>query len=332
MYGPAARRKRFSSICRMWVLHQCIKPHIGACHECIGSKTRALRILVKRNKLDIRQKNKLAMLVAAHQNSTCLRLGSYTERASRLCCHSELGSANRDPAVYRDPDQLAITRPDPGADGHADASLARNQGRPQCAIAAPTGSGKTPSRARRPLGHAEADRGSRAVSGRHRRRGTECSRDQRFRTSLRPQSGIGSARFPPRSSDVGGGLGSALSAAGEFGRRTPNDPHFRQHAPAGRACDTPPLRPAGEENVAAHHGSLAKEQRLDAEQRLKHGKLKALVATASLELDIDIGDVDLVCQLGSPRSSQAFCSALAAPAMPSTARQRVGCFRSRAMN
>ena len=54
--------------------------------------------------------------------------------------------------------------------------------------------------------------------------------------------------------------------------------------------------------VTAHHGSLAKEQRLDAEQRLKHGQLKALVATASLELGIDIGDVDLVCQLGSPRS------------------------------
>ena len=62
----------------------------------------------------------------------------------------------------------------------------------------------------------------------------------------------------------------------------------------------------GEADVAAHHGSLAKEQRLDAEQRLKHGKLKALVATASLELGIDIGDVDLVCQLGSPRSIAAF--------------------------
>ena len=61
-----------------------------------------------------------------------------------------------------------------------------------------------------------------------------------------------------------------------------------------------------EENVAAHHGSLAKDQRLDAEQRLKHGKLKALVATASLELGIDIGDVDLVCQLGSPRSIASF--------------------------
>ena len=62
----------------------------------------------------------------------------------------------------------------------------------------------------------------------------------------------------------------------------------------------------GEEQVAAHHGSLAKERGLDAEQRLKGGTLKALVATASLELGIDIGDVDLVCQLGSPRSIASF--------------------------
>src|SRR5712671_4605250 len=62
----------------------------------------------------------------------------------------------------------------------------------------------------------------------------------------------------------------------------------------------------GQDQVSAHHGSLAKELRLDAEQRLKHGKLKALVATASLELGIDIGDVDLVCQLGSPRSIATF--------------------------
>ncbi|MEG3050478.1 MAG: DEAD/DEAH box helicase, partial [Thermomonas sp.] len=62
----------------------------------------------------------------------------------------------------------------------------------------------------------------------------------------------------------------------------------------------------GKEHVAAHHGSLSKELRLDAEQRLKRGELKVLVATASLELGIDIGDVDLVCQLGSPRSMAAF--------------------------
>ncbi len=62
----------------------------------------------------------------------------------------------------------------------------------------------------------------------------------------------------------------------------------------------------GETAVTAHHGSMAKEHRLSAEQRLKHGELKVLVATASLELGIDIGDVDLVCQLGSPRSIASF--------------------------
>src|SRR5262245_61951321 len=62
----------------------------------------------------------------------------------------------------------------------------------------------------------------------------------------------------------------------------------------------------GEDRVTSHHGSLAKEQRLRAEQRLKAGELSALVATASLELGIDIGAVDLVCQLGSTRSIATF--------------------------
>ncbi len=62
----------------------------------------------------------------------------------------------------------------------------------------------------------------------------------------------------------------------------------------------------GRDAIAAHHGSLAKEHRFDAEQRLKRGELKLLVATASLELGIDIGDVDLVCQVGSPRGIAPF--------------------------
>ncbi len=56
------------------------------------------------------------------------------------------------------------------------------------------------------------------------------------------------------------------------------------------------------DTITSHHGSLAKEQRLNAEMRLKAGNLRALVATASLELGIDIGDVDLVCQIGTTRS------------------------------
>lgn len=58
----------------------------------------------------------------------------------------------------------------------------------------------------------------------------------------------------------------------------------------------------GVEEVAAHHGSLSRALRLDAEQRLKSGAIKILVATASLELGIDIGDVDLVCQIATTRA------------------------------
>ena len=62
----------------------------------------------------------------------------------------------------------------------------------------------------------------------------------------------------------------------------------------------------GAEILAAHHGSISKEMRLDAEKRLKLGELKAIVATASLELGIDIGSVDLVCQIGSSKSIATF--------------------------
>jgi len=62
------------------------------------------------------------------------------------------------------------------------------------------------------------------------------------------------------------------------------------------------LRHLGDEVVAAHHGSLSRTIRLSAEDRLKTGAVRVVVATASLELGIDVGTVDLVCQIGSPRS------------------------------
>ena len=62
----------------------------------------------------------------------------------------------------------------------------------------------------------------------------------------------------------------------------------------------------GTDNVTCHHGSLARARRLEAEEQLKTGRLRALVATASLELGIDIGDVDLAIQIGATRSIATF--------------------------
>jgi ATP-dependent Lhr-like helicase len=98
----------------------------------------------------------------------------------------------------------------------------------------------------------------------------------------------------------------AVHEDGGVDPRAPRVADLRQHAQAGRASHGATDRGDGAGRVTCHHGSLSREIALDAEQRLKSGELQALVATASLELGIDIGDVDLVMQVGSPRSIATF--------------------------
>ena len=83
----------------------------------------------------------------------------------------------------------------------------------------------------------------------------------------------------------------------------------------------------GEEAVAAHHGSLSRRTRLELERRLKEGELSALVATASLELGIDVGSIDLVCQIDSPGRSTPSSSASDGPGTPSGRRPGGACSR-----
>ena len=153
--------------------------------------------------------------------------------------------------------------------------------------------------AHRAVGDAEADRGRGAVPRRrawrlrHRRHGA--------RARARPRDrGAGVAA---RGGDVQRGMGAGVRRAWPSsrpctGRRWSSSTRVAWSNASRATCP----RSLGRDQVMAHHGSMAREIRLAAEQRLKHGDLRVLVATASLELGIDIGDVDLVCQIASPRS------------------------------
>ena len=154
--------------------------------------------------------------------------------------------------------------------------------------------------ARRAVGDAAADRADRAAARRH--------AAGRCRTSSTPAtaaSSISRSRSPTTSSARSRRTSS--SAASTIGSPSSSTQHrstivfVNTRRLVERAAAALEQR-LGEEHVVAHHGSMSRALRLAAEQKLKHGQVKCAVATASLELGIDVGAVDLVVQLGSPRS------------------------------
>src|ERR1700736_784869 len=104
---------------------------------------------------------------------------------------------------------------------------------------------------------------------------------------------------PVASNEMGDAIYDRLAKLGEEHRSTLV--FWNTRPLAARVCHHLGER-MGEENVAAHHGSLSRKLRLAAEKKLKEGQVRVLVATASLELGIDVGTVDLVGQINSTRA------------------------------
>ena len=162
---------------------------------------------------------------------------------------------------------------------------------------------RPPVPAHRALGHAEAARGGRALPRPAPGASARSSTRAPSRARPRGRGAAVAARDRLLARALGGDLHRASPrSCASTARRSSSSTRARWPS-ASRARLT---RILGEEAVASHHGSLSKERRLDAEQRLKAGQLRALVATASLELGIDIGDVDLVIQVGATRSIATF--------------------------
>jgi Lhr-like helicase len=107
--------------------------------------------------------------------------------------------------------------------------------------------------------------------------------------------------------------GRTSSTASSAACGEPHDDRLRVDAPLVERVAHELQKRLGEDKVAAHHGSMARTPRLEAEAKLKSGEVPVVVATASLELGIDVGTVDLVCHVGAPRAIATLLQRSAAP-------------------
>ncbi len=136
--------------------------------------------------------------------------------------------------------------------------------------------------------------------------------DHRRRTSARSRSGDRSTADGSVGRLLARAMGRGQCPAGRIDPVASQHADLRQHAPARRARDASAHGLLGEEQVGSHHGSLAADIRLTTEQRLKTWQLKAVVATASLELGIDVGTSTLWCSSAPPGPLRPFCNGSAA--------------------
>ena len=173
---------------------------------------------------------------------------------------------------------------------------------------------------------------ARFLTGAERRRAR--LRDRRRGPCARARAAARGPVLAARSGDVGGGLDAGLRPARRASSRStarPSSSSTRGAWPSGVARQLSDR--LGEANVTAHHGSMARELRLDAEQRLKNGRAAAPSSRPPRWSSASISATSISFARSARRArSRASCNGSGAPAMPSAARRRGGCFRCRATN